>query len=317
MAQNYDLNIPQRSQVEKEVGKSIEDFNISKIININGDNFVAKVRSKINKEIYFMKRLNKIQLINLDKLKYFEREIFFLKLLKNDNILKYITHFEENHYMYLITEYVDNGDLSKMIDSIRANYFHLGEERLIRIFLNCLKSLTYMHSCGIIFRSLKPDRILIDNENYIKITNFKYAAFYDKERVIQNLGINNEEIYNKFKNEFEIINIGDYKAPEIKKGSPYQKKIDVYSLGIIFCNLAYSMNKLPEENKNYSKELYNFISLMIENEPGKRPSARDAYNMLKNIYVKKFSHNSGIISYLRCLHSFPNIQYFLIILLSK
>ena len=311
MKDNYDSNISQNNQVEIEIGKSIEDFHILKIINIDGDNFVAKVKSKLNKEIYFMKRMNKNQYVNLDKIKYIERKIFFLKLLKNDNIVKYITDFEENHYIYLITEFVDNGDLETMINSIKTNQFQLGEEKLIRIFLQCLKSLTFLHSNGIIFRSLKPDRILIDNENNIKITNFKYAAFYEKEKVKQKLGINNEDIYNKFKNQFEILNIGDYKAPEIKKGNYYLKEIDVYSLGIIFCKLAYKMNKLPENNKNYSKELYDFIAKMIENNPGNRFSARAAYNSLKNIYINKFSHNSGIISYLRCLYSFPNIQYLL------
>ena len=311
MEDNYNSNIPQNNQMEVEIGKNVEDFYIIKIINRDGDNFVAKVRSKLNKEVYFMKRMNKNQYINLDKIKYIERKIFFLKLLKNDNIVKYITDFEDNNFIYLITEYVDNGDLELMINSIRANHFQLEEEKLIRIFLQCLKSLTFMHSCGIIFRSLKPDRILIDNESNIKITNFKYAAFYDKEKVKQKLGIDNDEIYKKFRNEFEILNIGDYKAPEIKKGKTYLQKIDVYSLGITFCKLAYKMNKLPENHKNYSIELYEFISKMIENNPGNRLSAREAYNLLKNIYIKKFSHNSGIISYLRCLYSFPNIQYFL------
>ena len=69
MKDNYDSNISQNNQVEIEIGKSIEDFHILKIINIEGDNFVAKVKSKLNKEIYFMKRMNKNQYVNLDKIK--------------------------------------------------------------------------------------------------------------------------------------------------------------------------------------------------------------------------------------------------------
>ena len=44
---------------DSKVGKCIDDFHIQKIISKKGDNFVAKVKSKINNEIYVMKRIDK------------------------------------------------------------------------------------------------------------------------------------------------------------------------------------------------------------------------------------------------------------------
>jgi serine/threonine protein kinase len=185
--------------------------------------------------------------------------------------------------------------------------YKINEEKLMNIMLQCLKALSYLNYCGIIFCGIKPDRILIDNDFNIKFTNFKYACIYDEKKFKKNLNI--EQFDKKsLLNDYAIINIGNYKAPEMKQGNKYDKKIDVYSLGIVFCYLAYSTYKLPEKNGDYSIELYNFIKKMVNDCPTSRPKATEAYQELKNIYLKKYFNNSSIISYLRCLTSFPNMK---------
>ena len=294
-----------------KTGKCIDDFFIQKIISKKGNNFVAKVKSKLDTDIYVMKRIDKNKATQIGMHKYISREEEFLKILNHENIVKYITSFEDSQFLYLITEYVENGDLLVMINSRNKCNIPIGEEKLMKIFLQCLKSLSYIHSCGIILRALKPDKILIDNENNIKITNFKYAAIHDEDASKTKLNITNEK-YKELKHEFETLELGYYQPPEMKKGNIYDKKIDVYSLGIIFTFLAYNDIKVPENN-NYSKELGDFINKMINKKPLIRPTAKEAYEELKNIYLKKYSHNTGIISCLRCLTSLPNLntQYFL------
>ena len=62
----------------------------------------------------------------------------------------------------------------------------------------------------------------------------------------------------------------------MEKGNIYDKKIDVYSMGIIFFYLAYKGLKKPENN-NYSKELGDFITKMKEKKPLIRPTVEEAY----------------------------------------
>lgn len=293
---------------KKEIGKCLDDFMILKLITKRDKNFVAKVKSKSNNEIYVMKRIDKNIATENRRNIYISREEIFLKKLDHENIVKYITSFEDNQFLYIITDYIDNGDLKPLLNTIYSKYHWINEEKLIKIFLQCLKALSFIHSCGIIFRSLKPDKILIDNNNNIKFTNFKYAAVYNIELSKEKLNLSDEEI-KLLKNQMEIIsNLQPYQAPEMKKGNIYDKKIDVYSLGIIFCYLAYSDSKIPENNTTISKELGNFIKKMIENNVIKRPTADEAYQELKNIYLKKYLHNTGIISCLRCITSLPNIN---------
>ena len=289
-----------------DIGKSIEDFSLLKILSKKGKNFVAKVKSKLNNKIYTMKRIELISRNDFNY-KYLQREKFFIKNLNYEHIVKYYTDFEEDNFLYLITEYVENGDLMQMINSIKKGNYKISEEKLMKIMLQCLKALSYLNFCGIIFCGLKPGRILLDNDFNIKITNFKYAAIYDIEKAKNNFNINQVDI-NYLLNDYSLIIIGEFKAPEIKQGAKYDKKIDVYSLGIIFCLLAYSSVKIPGDKKDRSDELYNFIKKLVDENPNIRPKAREAYNELKNIFLKKYFHSSSIISYLRCLSSLPNIK---------
>ena len=298
--------VPERVDNLK-IGNCVDDFFIQSILSIKEKNFVAKVKSKLNNQIYIMKRIDKNKAEEIIRKEYISREKEFLKILNHENIVEYITSFEDSQFLYIITEYVENGDLLTMINSKKRNKaFQIGEEKLMKIFLQCLRGLSFIHSCGIIFRALKPDKILIDNENNIKITNFKYAAI-DNENTAKKCFNISEDKFKELKNKFEFLDLRPYQPPEMKMGEIYNRKIDVYNLGLIFCHLAYLDLTIPATNK-YSKELGDFIKKMIEKNPSMRPTSEEAYQELKNIYLKKYCHNTGINSCLRCLASLPDIN---------
>ena len=298
--------VPERVDNLK-IGNCVDDFFIQSILSIKEKNFVAKVKSKLNNQIYIMKRIDKNKAEEIIRKEYISREKEFLKILNHENIVEYITSFEDSQFLYIITEYVENGDLLTMINSKkRDKAFQIGEEKLMKIFLQCLRGLSFIHSCGIIFRALKPDKILIDNENNIKITNFKYAAI-DNENTAKKCFNISEDKFKELKNKFEFLDLRPYQPPEMKMGEIYNRKIDVYNLGLIFCHLAYLDLTIPKKN-SYSKELGDFIKKMIEKNPSMRPTSEEAYQELKNIYLKKYCHNTGINSCLRCLASLPDIN---------
>ena len=90
-----------------------------------------------------------------------------------------------------------------------------------------------------------------------------------------------------------------------KKEYIYNNKIDIYSLGRIFSSLI-NINKESEHNNiEYSSELNSLISKMIEEDPDKRPWAKEAYKELKSIYFKKYLNYTGIIACLEWLTSLP------------
>ena len=290
---------------EENIGQKYDDFEILETIHSRNNNFVAKVKSKLNNQIYSMKKIDLNNSGTFNIMGYTRNEVPFLKLLNHENIIKYYTSFEENNCLYIITEYVNNKNLLVMIHSLKNNNSKINEEKLSFIIYQCLKLLSYLHSNGIIFRGFKPDAILIDENNIVKIANFKYAAIYDYDLTQKKFGNIDKNI---LRNSFEVIEIGDYKAPEMIKGKKYDYKVDVYSMGIVFCCLAFFDFKLPNQNEIYSNELYDLISKMIISNPAIRPSSQELYQDMKDIYITKYFHNTGLFSSIRCLASFPNVD---------
>ena len=285
------------------IGKSVDDFEIIETISEKNRNAIYKVRPKLNSQIYCMKKINLKDAEALGITNYIEREVPFLKLLKHENIAKYETNFTENNCLYIISEYVNNGSLLNLIQLKKDKNIQISEEKLSFIFLQCLEVLSYLHSCGIIFREFKPELILIDRKNIIKIGNFKYSAIFDNKLANNKFGNINNNLLN---NNFEIVKIGDFQAPEMQKGNHYDYKVDVFSMGVTFCSLAYSEVKLPNNRGQYSQDLYDLISKMLIENPSIRPSSTELYRQMKDIYISKHFNKSALFSFLRCLLSFPN-----------
>ena len=108
----------------------------------------------------------------------------------------------------------------------------------------------------------------------------------------------------------------NFMAPEIENRQSYDQKADVYSMGVCFyalCfgNLPYGngnyMNELQNDNK-YSNELKEIIFQMIQINPNQRLSSMEINLRFKEYYIKKYVKNTGLISLVQCLFSFPNFQ---------
>ena len=307
------------SKKEKEKEKEIKtdrlkDFEILKILGKNNYSFTAKVRYLKNNKIYAMKSINysNLKRNEPEKLNYFQRQLLFLKELKHENIIEYITHFEESNCLYIVSEYIDGVNLSTLIDMNKLLNNKVKEEKLLNIFLKCLDGLAYLHSIGLIHRDIKPENILIDTQEQIKIINFKYAAFEGFNKIkFQDPDVNEREKYILIKQNqsFEsILKKRRFKAPEISENKKYDSKIDVFSMGKIFCLLAYSGRSLPSDEGNYSKELYDIIKKMIDSNPIDRISSLNALNQLKKLYITKYFYYSGIISSMFCLEAFNFLE---------
>ena len=79
-----------------------------------------------------------------------------------------------------------------------------------------------MHQKNIIYRDLKPENILLDREGHIKLIDFgfsKQLADLRRDRVRTNCGT------------------PAYAAPEVLIGAGYNYKADIWSFGILICEM--------------------------------------------------------------------------------
>ena len=93
--------VPERVDNLK-IGNCVDDFFIQSILSIKEKNFVAKVKSKLNNQIYIMKRIDKNKAEEIIRKEYRSREKEFLKILNHENIVEYITSFEDSQFLYII-----------------------------------------------------------------------------------------------------------------------------------------------------------------------------------------------------------------------
>jgi len=302
------------------LGNSSSDYEILRKLGEGAFGKVFKVRCKKNNKIYAMKMLNIMELKKTNEKAYILalNETSFLEGLKHPHIIKYYKNFIEGPYLYIIIEFVANGDMSGFINANKAFGKYISEEELWNIFLQCMDALTYVHSRGVIHRDIKPANLLMDNNMSIKLGDFGVSAFRNKDQ--NNLYLNAN--YNFFKNQEQMkyhgtyVGTRNYMAQEIKYND-YDQRVDVYSMGVSFYEICYyhippKIGRFQNESVRYSNELIEIINLMLEEDKNKRKTSQEIYNMIKNEYSRKYVRNTSIDAIVKCLYSFNNLtQYFL------
>jgi len=325
------MSISQRNQIillyklpshfinnNQNIGSKLDDFEILQIMGKGTFGFVAKVKSKINLQIYALKKI-KIKSMNALENLNLKNELSFLIKLNHKNVSHCLTTFEENGYIYFVMKLFNNKDLLRFLEANKKLDIKIKEDTLWDIFRQCLEGLLYIHNEGVIHRDIKPANILMDDKGNIQIGDFGVSAVMNSEQA-NKFAFTPEQIqYLLFKNE-KNVGTKEYMAPEIKdQNSNYDQRADVYSMGVSFFVLVYyqlpyyeGQNRVNEmiNDNSYSYELRNTIYKMIQRDQNKRSTSSDIYCYFKKNYIKLYAKNSGLYSLIQCLFSFPNFSYY-------
>lgn len=81
--------------------------------------------------------------------------------LHHPAILELYNYFEDSHYVYLVMEFCQNGELFKYM---QRRHGRITEPEVRRIMITIVKGMQYLHNNGIIHRDLKLSNILITND---------------------------------------------------------------------------------------------------------------------------------------------------------
>lgn len=98
-------------------------------------------------------------------------EIHVLSQLDHPNIIRIFEYYESENSLYIITEYLDGGELFDKISEKEC----FGEEEAKKIMNQIIGAVVYMHSLNYVHRDLKPENIVfetIENDLNLKIIDF-------------------------------------------------------------------------------------------------------------------------------------------------
>ena len=163
-------------------------------------------------------------------------EIDILKICQHPNIIKLYDIFDNSDYIYIVMEYCGGGDLFSYIE--KRNY-KLNESRAAEIIHKLSMAVYYLHSYGIIHRDLKPENILMTDESEnadIRLLDFGLSKI---------IGPNEKCL--------EPFGTLSFVAPEVLKGKPYDKTVDLWSIGIIAYLLLCGF--LPFDDEHSEREI--------------------------------------------------------------
>ena len=131
--------------------------------------------------------------------------------ISHENIVKAYDYKENGNELVLITEFIDGGNLSKLMESHPNG---LGENKVKKLAVDLLCALHYLHCHRVLHRDLKPQNVLIEKASgKAKLCDFGFA---------RNLG-------NKTMVLTSVKGTPLYMAPEIIEEKPYDFKADLWS----------------------------------------------------------------------------------------
>ena len=226
-------------------------------------------------------------------------EIDIMKLCKHKNIVRLLDHFENSEFIFIVMEYLAGGDLGN--HSKKKNY-SFTEEEICLIIYQITVGIDYLHKYGVAHRDLKPDNIMLANPNDIsclKIMDFGLSKIMGP----------NEKVADGF-------GTLSFVAPEVLVRKPYNKEVDIWSIGITLYyvltgTLPFDDNEDNEEViakkivfskltfydkkwKKISETCQSFVEACLTKEVEKRPSSKQllAHTWFKKTLGYKVSEDS-------------------------
>ncbi|OMJ90488.1 hypothetical protein SteCoe_7193 [Stentor coeruleus] len=235
-------------------------------------------------EKFALKVLRKEKVLGNNLVRYAFTERNILMTISHPFIVKLNYAFQTPEKLVMVMDFCPNGDLGTQL----AREKRFSEEKAKFYLIEILLALQELHKHRIIFRDLKPDNVVLDNEGHAKLTDFGLS----KE------GISDDKLTQSFCGSIA------YLAPEMIRRTGHSRSVDWYLFGVLFYEMIvgtppyYSSNreqlfnniqrgklKMPSSISNEAK---NLIKVLLQRDPSKRlgASKKDAEDVKADQFFK-------------------------------
>jgi len=205
------------------------------------------------------------------------REFSMLQGVNHPNIVQFLGICDHESGVYLITEYVEHGDL---FDLLIFGEEDIGWKAKVKIAMQVATAVYYLHSRNIIHRDLKSQNILI-GDNRVKLCDLGLATILENKK------------------RMTVCGTDEWMAPEIVAAETYDNKVDVFSFGIVLTEMI--TNQPPKKRGFEDRFAFNVPKFLIsvptdcpqefsqlaidctKYNPTERPSFKDLVQRLKKL----------------------------------
>jgi serine/threonine protein kinase/ATP/maltotriose-dependent transcriptional regulator MalT len=148
----------------------------------------------------------------------FEREARTVAQLNHPNILPILEFGHEQEFSYIVTKLVTGGTLKDRL----GRAMRLAEA--LHIIEQIASALDHAHTHGILHRDIKPSNILLDEDDWVQLTDFGLAKILLGDEGLTASGVG--------------IGTPAYMSPEQGQGMAVDHRTDIYSLGVILYEMV-------------------------------------------------------------------------------
>ena len=263
------------------------NFDFLYVIGKGGFGKVWKVKSKKTKLLYALKEMSKLKVIDKKSIKSINSERELLSKLHHPFIVNMHYAFQDNENLYLVMDLLTGGDLRFHI----SRHKKFSEEQTRFFICGIILSLEYIHSHNIIHRDIKPENLVLDENGYIRLTDFGIA----KENMPDNSS--------------ETSGTPGYMSPEVMKSMNHSFPADYFALGVIgyefmkgerpYCGRnrkeikeqimsRQAEIKIEDLNESWSKESADFINKLLIRKPEQRLGYRGINELKEHPWLKYY-----------------------------
>lgn len=162
-----------------------------------------------------------------------KREIEIQSEINHPNIIKLLASHRNGSMLYLVQELGERGNLFHLMKRSEIPI-----ETALKVFVQILSAVSYLHKRGFIHRDIKPENILMTKSGDFKLCDFGFSASF----------IGNEV-------RMTLCGTKEYLAPEVLDSTKQSDKLDIWCLGVLLYELIHkrppysvkSVSQLKEE----------------------------------------------------------------------
>ena len=197
----------------------------------------------------------------------------FLEILNYNLLCKMHYAFQDIDNLYIVMDYLSGGDLRYHF--CKKNFFTEQETKFIAACI--VLNLTYLHKNNIIYRNLKPEKLIFDKDGFLHLNDFSVSMECKNGETITNSS-----------------GTPGYMAPEAIINRPHDFCADYFALGVVIYELMLGERPYKGGNRKEIKEqMFGFEIELNDKDLPEGWNDRSVLDLINKLLKRKKKYRLG------------------------